>query len=429
MKTRLLLLLAANAFFVACSNEEVAETSTPMPKIQKVSSIRSYEEALQIAQSSIQMVDGQAQTRAASPRKIALNESKVCKLDAKTRTSSDVNDTLMYVFNFEDNQGFAIISANKNTEALIAVTEKGHYDPAVRSDNESFNFYMDMAKKHIASTPRFDPGLIPDDPIYEIVDTTFYLYGQLQITPYVTVKWGQQNPEGELCPNGICGCVNTAIAQIMSYYEFPTSIEITYSDNPFTQNLNWTGMKAHVKHPQQFICLDYDYHIAISRLCRQLGEDNSSNYYGSTGTGTDPSVVPACMSYYGYNTSGWLSYSLEYANVYDNLIDEKLYIIRGSDLYNGGHEWVLDGFQNISYQHVLARKPLGGFMWEILEIYDYGELDLYHFNWGWDGDCNGYFSTNVFDTTGGTFYDTDSNNAQFNFNYGVQLQCVYPASE
>ena len=76
MKTRLLLLLAANAFFVACSNEEVAETSTPMPKIQKVSSIRSYEEALQIAQSSIQMVDGQAQTRAASPRKIALNESK-----------------------------------------------------------------------------------------------------------------------------------------------------------------------------------------------------------------------------------------------------------------------------------------------------------------------------------------------------------------
>ena len=80
-------------------------------------------------------------------------------------------------------------------------------------------------------------------------------------------------------------------------------------------------------------------------------------------------------------------------------------------------------------QHVLARKPLGGFMWEILEIYDYGELDLYHFNWGWDGDCNGYFSTNVFDTTGGTFYDTGSHNHQYNLNYYVQLQCVYPASE
>ena len=80
-------------------------------------------------------------------------------------------------------------------------------------------------------------------------------------------------------------------------------------------------------------------------------------------------------------------------------------------------------------QHVLARKPLGGFMWEIMQIYDSGVLDLYHFNWGWDGDCNGYFSTNVFDTTGGTFYDTGSHNHQYNLNYYVQLQCVYPASE
>lgn len=428
MNIKVISILALAIMMASCSNQELLDSDSPKPAPQQTSNIRSYEEALQIAQSSIQMVDGQAQTRAASPRKIALNDTKVCKLDAKTRTSSDVNDTLMYVFNFEDNQGFAIISANKNTEALIAVTEKGHYDPAVRSDNESFNFYMDMAKKHIASTPRFDPGLIPDDPIYEIVDTTFYLYGQLQITPYVTVKWGQQNPEGELCSNGKCGCANTAMAQIMSYYEYPASIEITYGDNPFTQNLNWTGMKAHVKHPQQFICLDYDYHIAISRLCRQLGEDANSNY-GSNGTSTDISDVTDCMSYYGYNTSGWLSYFSEYANVYDNLIDEKLYIICGWNSDDRGHAWVLDGFQNISYQHVLARKPLGGFMWEILEIYDYGELDLYHFNWGWDGDCNGYFSTNVFDTTGGTFYDTGSHNHQYNLNYYVQLQCVYPASE
>ena len=428
MKNKVISIFALAIMMASCSNQELIDSDSPKPAPLQTSSIRSYEEALQIAQSSIQMVDGQAQTRAASPRKIALNDTKVCKLDAKTRTSSDVNDTLMYVFNFEDNQGFAIISANKNTEALIAVTEKGHYDPAVRSDNESFNFYMDMAKKHIASTPRFDPGLIPDDPIYEIVDTTFYLYGQLQITPYVTVKWGQQNPEGELCSNGKCGCANTAMAQIMSYYEYPASIEITYGDNPFTQNLNWTGMKAHVKHPQQFICLDYDYHIAISRLCRQLGEDANSNY-GSNGTSTDISDVTDCMSYYGYNTSGWLSYFSEYANVYDNLIDEKLYIICGWNSDDRGHAWVLDGFQNISYQHVLARKPLGGFMWEILEIYDYGELDLYHFNWGWDGDCNGYFSTNVFDTTGGTFYDTGSHNHQYNLNYYVQLQCVYPASE
>ena len=428
MKTKLISIFALAIMMASCSNQELIDSDFQQPASQQTSSIRSYEEALQIAQASIQMVDGQAKTRAASPRKIALNDTKVCKLDAKTRTSSDINDTLMYVFNFEDNQGFVIISACKNAEALIAVTEKGHYDPAVRSDNENFNFYMDMAKKHIASMPRFDPGLIPDDPIYEIVDTTFYLYGTHTVTPYVTVNWGQRNPEGESCPNGICGCVNTAIAQIMSYYEYPTSIEITYVNNPFIQYLNWTGMKAHVKHPQQFICLEYNDHIAISRLCRQLGKYNNSIYYLHS-TGTDPEEVPGCMSYYGYNTSGWLSYSSEIANVYDSLAVGKLYLIGGLMSNNGGHCWVLDGFQDVYYQHVLARKFVGGFEWEIMEIYDSGALDLYHFNWGQNGDCNGYFSTNVFDTTGGTFYDTGSSNAYYNFNVDVQLQCVYPASE
>lgn len=428
MKTKLSSIFALAIMVASCSNQELIDSDFQQPTSQQTSSIRSYEEALQIAQASIQIVDGQAKTRAASPRKIALNDTKVCKLDAKTRTSSDINDTLMYVFNFEDNQGFAIISASKNAEALIAVTEKGHYDPAVRSDNESFNFYMDMAKKHMASMPRFDPGFIPDDPIYEIVDTTFYLYGQLPVTPYVTVNWGQQNPEGELCINGLCGCANTAIAQIMSYYEYPSSIEVTYVNNPFIQYLNWTGMKAHVKHPQQFNCLEYDDHIAISRLCRQLGEFNQSEYFPDR-TSTNPSFVTACLSYYGYNTTGWLGYASEITHVYDSLVVGKLYLIRGSDSDDICHEWVLDGYQNIHYQHVLARKLVGGFVWEIMEIYESGVLDLYHFNWGWDGDCNGYFSTNVFDTTGGTFYDTSSHNHFLNFDFGVQLQCVYPISE
>ena len=429
MKTKLLSIFALAIMMASCSNQELIDSDFQHPAPQQTSSIRSYEEALQIAQASIQMVDGQAQTRAVSPRKIALNDTKVCKLDAKTRTSSDMNDTLMYVFNFEDNQGFVIISACKNAEALIAVTEKGHYDPAVRSDNENFNFYMDMAKKHIASMPRFDPGLIPDDPIYEIVDTTFYLYGTHTVTPYVTVNWGTYNPEGELCPNGDCGCANTAIAQIMSYYEYPTSIEINYVYNPFIQYLNWTGMKAHVKHPQQFNCLEYNDHIAISRLCRQLGEVTDSYYDPYGPTSIYANNVPDCMSYYGYNTSGWLSYSSEIAHVYDSLTVGKLYLIEGGISNVEGHCWVLDGFQNIYYQHVLARKPVGGFVWEILELYDSGTLDLYHFNWGWDGDCNGYFSTNVFDTTEGTFYDSGSQIHNISYPISVRLQCVYPASE
>ena len=33
-------------------------------------------------------------------------------------------DTLLYVFNFEDEQGFAVVSAIRQTEGLIAVIER-----------------------------------------------------------------------------------------------------------------------------------------------------------------------------------------------------------------------------------------------------------------------------------------------------------------
>lgn len=72
MNTKLLFIASA-IMMVACSNQETFDSNLQQPVQQQASNIRSYEEALQIAQSSIEIVDGQAQTRAVSPRRIALN--------------------------------------------------------------------------------------------------------------------------------------------------------------------------------------------------------------------------------------------------------------------------------------------------------------------------------------------------------------------
>ena len=42
------------------------------------------------------------------------------------------------------------------------------------------------------------------------------------IEPKLTVSWGQTWHEGDYCPNGVSGCTNTALAQIMTYFEYPT---------------------------------------------------------------------------------------------------------------------------------------------------------------------------------------------------------------
>ena len=142
---KLNLLICLSLFAVACT-ENVSDVIPQEESANNVSTIRSFDEALQIAQSSISLVDGTGQTRSGSPRKIDLNNWKIFENDLKTRANSNSNDTLMYVFNFEDNQGFAIVSASKETEGLIAVTESGSYDPSTSSDIDGFNIYMTWPK-------------------------------------------------------------------------------------------------------------------------------------------------------------------------------------------------------------------------------------------------------------------------------------------
>ena len=392
-------------FALACTENDISNVITLKKDDNSKSSIRSFDEALEIAQASIVMVDGQAKTRAASPRKIALSESKVYKLDAKTRTSSEMNDTLMYVFNFENNQGFAIISANRNAEALIAVTEKGYYDPDIPSEVEGFNFYIEMAKEYLRLWP-IDP--IDPDSIYRdsIVIAPDY---SLEVGPYVSVAWGQFSPEGELCPNGISGCTNTALAQIMSYYEYPASINITYNNTPYVENLNWSLMKSHVTQHPYSNCSSQTTHMSISQLHRQLGHLNNSQYaYNHTGTNSTV-YAKGTMQGLGYQTGDWNSYDIALAM--NHLNANHLLLMIGNVNSGGGHAWLSDGY--LPYrQYVYRLEPIGiDGAWVVTNVTP-GTVVLYrcHMNWGWYGVYNGYFSTVFFNLNSPEF----GNNIQIN---------------
>lgn len=394
MKTRLLLLLAANAFFVACSNEEVAETSTPMPKIQKVSSIRSYEEALQIAQSSIQMVDGQAQTRAASPRKIALNESKVCKLDAKTRTSSDVNDTLMYVFNFEDNQGFAVVSARKS-QALLAIAEEGYYDPNEEQECKNFEYVMELAKQYVLSAEDANPQNSRFiDPIGLIVEE--YTYTVLNSKGnFITVNWGEAGIEASQCSNGFVGSSNLATAMLLSYYSYPTYIDLNYSGMNFSDYpLDWTAIKVHaVGHSSNSTNCNAttSAHNSIAYLCRQIGELSSSTY-NSQYTATSQTGTSSALASLGYNCST-LSYNQSLVNQYLDI--NRPLIISGESNFSR-YVWLLDGYQYCAVTvSEIAYYPDGTYAF--VSHMQLGNSYYNHFNWGKNGDYNGYYLAGIFD--------------------------------
>ena len=430
MKPKHFIMLAAIAMMAACTtNEDEFDLTPEQPAKQPLSEMRSFEEALQIAQNSISLLNSGEATRASSIRKINLADFKAVMRDASTRSSEGSNDTLMYVFNFEDNQGFAIVSASKSTEGLLAVTEKGYYDPEEGSNVESFNFFMEKARDYVAKAPKL--RFPPDLPIIESRDSFAY-----EITtkgPYLTVEWGQEFPEGELCLNGLSGCTNTALAQIMSYYNYPTSIAINYPGaDVSTQALNWTQMKAHQTGHELDSCQSQSTHLAISRLLRQLGEMNNSQYLVNSNIGGPLTstlsimTLPQTLNTLLYTPAGWLLY--DFNVIRNNLNAYHLLIVTGgSNKYgiNFQMDWVVDGYiVNTTYHYVLVH-PMGNINEWIIDSVTVTTDKLCHYNWGWYGDCNGYFASGVFDTQEATLY-VGAAEHDYDFCNGVNIIPVYP---
>lgn len=430
MKAKLLSLLSIAVFFTACSNQDSNNPeSLSTMRNNSECNIRSYEEALAIAQASIPMLENSSSlTRSVGThRKIDLNDRKVFKLDAeaKTRTNSNINDTLIYVFNFEDNAGFALVSASKNTNGLLAITEQGYCDPDTPSEIEGFEMFKTMAKDYVLNASA--PLRTPSGPIVETKDSITYSFST--VGPYVTVRWGQSHPEGEYCSNGICGCTNTAMAQIMSYYNYPSSIDLTYSGaDVSTQNLDWTSMKAHSTGHTLSNCGTQDTHKAIGRFLRQLGKMNHSTYYTnppSTSTSSTTYVKPTFETL-GYTCGNWADYlSLIVRNQLNNA---HLYVVIGRRLKEDnttvGHCWMLDGYKTITITiQKMARTATSGwfFTGEVITENNY----YLHFNWGWYGNCSGYFAEGVYDTSQALIYDTGTHNVSYNYNISNKFLNVY----
>ena len=54
-------------------------------------------------------------------------------------------DTLMYIINYDDNEGFALVSADKRTTSVLAIIDEGSMKPEflMNTDNPGFNILME----------------------------------------------------------------------------------------------------------------------------------------------------------------------------------------------------------------------------------------------------------------------------------------------
>ncbi len=227
---------------------------------------------------------------------------------------------------------------------------------------------------------------------------TSYVY------PMLTTQWNQSPYYNALCPSGTpAGCVATATAQIMKYWNHPVvgNGSHTYYTGSYgmlsadfgSTTYDWDNMPNRLTSSST-----NDQHMAVATLCYHIGVAIEMNYApegsGAQVIGYAPSSESALVDYFNYEStlSGIRksSYSdAQWISVLKEELDEGRPILYAGYDSEGGHAFVFDG---------------------------YDVNDHFHVNWGWGGSYNGYFAMGALNPGGGGVGTNTSNT----FNYSNQ---------
>lgn len=397
-------------FLWAC--DSISQEETPsVPKTTTAKDYRTIDEAILIANKAInEFYPANSRSDNRVIDKQAIEVVQTCG------SRSGNPDTLMYILNFEDNMGYAVISASHKGEALLAITEHGHYDPYVESENEGLNNFMSFAKDYVNNiifnpNDTIDPFL-PDNPnpgiglsrqVFEY-DTLRKVRVYPRLRTGCDLNWGQNYPEGSCCPNFVSGCGPTAIAMVAAHYQDLKSLKLTYPGHTMDViDLDWSKIRLYNGRMSFPDMPDVEETVSpgainsIAHLCRQIGEWVDADYSNPGGTGiSSPGsatiglrrIMPnrTISSVKDFTTTG-----LESA-----IIDGCVLMFGLDSTTKMGHVWVADG---CSVDEVKTRiysvSPSGE---KKLKEETISSKSLVHLNWGFYGKDNGYFFTRGFYT-------------------------------
>ena len=315
----------------------------------------------------------------------------------------ELPDTMLYIVNFTNNNGYLLLSAKEPNHEVIAYVEEGNMTPTTTIDNPGMQLFLKRTREYINRL-----GLNPLEPI----DTIPLMPGELRLLiPLMKTSWHQFSPFNDQCPviNGIpckAGCGPIATAQIVAYHKSPASYNnyvfpwdsISVNFRPTTE-LGKTGA-AYLVH--QIGLLEYaDYHPEGTGVTT-YGITNAFNVLG-----------------YSYSTDDY-SYNLCKQSIDAN----RPILITGTDEVNNGcHAWVIDDYYDRIEAFVEHLADGGTFIrYEITGRF-------VHCNWGWNDNSNGYFLSGVFDTQQ-KVYEADNHYGELQqgshyYNFTTDLSMFY----
>lgn len=301
----------------------------------------------------------------------------------------------LFIFNNTDGKGYVIMATDDCVTPILGYSyENNFYDAPLPPNFKAWlDGYADEIRAAVGMKAIATAEIAAE---WECLrqGKALPIKSQKAVEPLVQTKWNQSPYYNDQCPydnsaNARCvtGCVATAMAQVMKYWNHPAHGFGSHSYVPSSHpeygtlyvdfsavNYQWSAMPNVVNSTNNAVAT-LMYHCGVS-VDMMYGISGAPDY-GSAAYIIDPGDGRACAevalkTYFDYKSTLHSAQKNNYTDaqwieLLKNELDNSRPMVYGGFSNSGGHAFVCDG-------------------------YNYN--DYFHFNWGWGGYYNDYFYIN-----------------------------------
>ncbi|MBE6343875.1 MAG: T9SS type A sorting domain-containing protein [Lentimicrobiaceae bacterium] len=327
-------------------------------------------------------------------------EQKSSSLELVYTMNTELGEPCFYVFSVS-NHGFVIVSADDCAHPILGYSEESAFE----ADNiaPGLGYMMEIYQEAIEYGKETKATATPEIAAeWKSLENSGFVKPAMRgksVEPLLTTKWNQSWPYNKFCPEQsaswadhghvVVGCVATAMAQVMAYWDYPTQGTGSHTYTPVCGDLDQPcyGTPTYPAQTVNFGATTYDWENMVDRIdasspVEQIDAIATLSYhcgvavdmmYDHHGTGSGAysgDVITAIKNYFGYAPTTITRYNQTPAAEWDAMLYESFdravpVYYAGSSDEGGGHAFVCDG---------------------------YDENGLFHFNFGWGGSSDGYFT-------------------------------------
>ena len=291
---------------------------------------------------------------------------------------------MFYVFNV-DRVGFVIVAGDDTVIPILGYSDQGNFvsNKMPLQIQKWLQGYKNEIVYVVSNNIKETTEINNLWNYHQFQKNSNYSLTSSTVSPLIQTRWDQIPYYNSLCPfdtqyneRSVTGCVATAMAQVMKYWNYPTIGSDFHSYNHtkygrLSANFGntiyqWASM------PNQVTSSN----ISVATLMYHCGVSVDMNY-GTTQIGGSSAqtldVVNALKKYFNYSNLIQGLYRKDYSdtqwiNLLKNELDASRPIQYAGTGNGGGHSFVCDG---------------------------YDVNTMFHFNWGWSGQSDGYFQLNA----------------------------------